>query len=571
MSCNTTQRKHPRDQFPYDTPQKKAKLDHGVQEEPEDEAYRLNSSNQSRCDLTKWFSEKENSLGSEVEQGNTEAEEVEVLPSTKKLPEVYSFPRIDRKRVRKDEAAGSSYAIHDSIAKEVAGDSRAEMPYLSSDKEITDLFNDLWNSIDTLSRNYFSDVIPDAERQEWLGSIPKRLNPERAEDREFVHLVAQITVGGPCGIGSWEQIFLEPELRRGLVCGIIWRKLQGEVFDKMLFGGTDSQDKELLELEKSMAEDSDGKSLVPMISWSLTNITTGFMRTRARGLKVRQMLGCPVFADRYTNLTGEGEYPHGLDKACQTVTKQLHGLLSYFTPPNNSPQVLAALEEITCKAALISYLLRLDTETIYYFPFIEKDSCFRDHDVEENVTYFSNEHQDWLWSAKNRADKTVPHPQYGLTEEKVKRIHSYDPLIRIICSGAVETYRKGGWRPEDADKGVRKRTLFPARVILRWGRPQEKSSLPSGYQDPKSNIQDSPASYMSFTQAVSCLGMFRDRIALSSFGEGKGRPWYIHDHLQNGVRDPAWSVEGYPILGGRGTGNQPSGLKTFRPSRNFRF
>ncbi|TLD38858.1 Chitin synthase 8 [Venturia nashicola] len=549
-----TPRKRSSDQSSHDTPQKKAKLVHDVCEEHEATASKARPSSKPRCVLTSRHSEKKDGVNVSVGQGDTRAEDVESLSTTTKLPEVYSFARIDRKQGRQDEAAGTSYAVHDSTTKEVAGDTRAEMPYLASDGEIAGLFNDLWSSVDFLSRNYFSDVIPDAEKQKWLKSIPKRLHPKRALDCDFVDLVAQITVRGPCGIGSWEQIFLEPDLRRGLICGIVWKKLNLEVFDKMLFGGTNSQEKELLELEKSMAEHSDG-----------------FMRTRARGLRVREMLDYLNPADHYITLDSKHNLPRDLGKACQTVTKQLRGLLSCLIPPTSSPQILTALEEITCKAALLSYRIRLDTETIYYFPFIEKDSRPHFNHAEENITYFSAEHKEWLWSPENRADKTVACPQNGLTEEKVKRICSYDPVIRIICSGAVETYRKGGWRPEDTQKGVRKRTVFPARAIFRWGRPQEKSSLPSGHQEPVSEIHDSPASYIGFRQALGYLGTFRDTVATKTFGEARGLPWYLHDHLQNGVRDPAWSVEGYPILGGRGTGNQPFGLEKFQPSRTSLF
>ncbi|KAE9968590.1 hypothetical protein EG328_007484 [Venturia inaequalis] len=543
-----------RDQSSHDKPQKRAKLVHKIQEEHEDTSRKVRPEFKLCCALTGRHSRIENGLDVEVKQEDPNAEEMYILPTTEKLLEIFSFPRIDRKRGRPDEAEGPSYALHDSTTTEVAGDSRAEMSYLSRDKEIADLFNDLWNSVDTLSSGHFSDAIPDAEKQNWLLSVPKMLHPKRAQDCEFVDLVAQIAVGGPCGIGSWEQIFLEPELRRGLVCGIIWRKLQIEVFDKMLFGGSDSQEKELLELEKGMAEHSDG-----------------FMRTRARALKIREMLDCPNPADPYTISTGKHNLPPSLDEARQTLTKQLQSLLRCLTPRSSTSHVLTALEEITRKAALLSHLLRLDTETIYYSPFMEKDSRPHFDHPEENVTYFSTEHKEWVSSAENRADKTVPHPQLGLTEEKVKRIHCYDPLIRIICSGAVETYRKGGWRPNDAEKGVRKRILFPARVILRWGRPQEKSCLPNGYQKPESRNRDSLASYLSFRQALAFLGAFRDRIALETFGEEGELPWYLHRRLLNGVRDPAWSVEGYPVLGERGTGNQPSGLTMFRPSRTPMF
>lgn len=553
--------KRSRDQSSKDMPQKRERLVHGIQEDLEDITCKARPSFKPRCAFTSNRSTK----------GDTNSEDVEVSPTITKPPEVYSFPRVDRKRGRLDEAAGTSYAVHDSTTKEIAGDSRAEMSYLASDKKIADLFNDLWNSIDSLSRDHFSDIIPDTQKQKWLLSIPKSLHPKCAQDCEFVHLVTQITVGGPCGIGSWEEIFLEPELRRGLVCGIIWRKLQWEVFDKMLFGGTDSQEKELLDLEKDMAEHSDGMSLVPMICWRLTNFGTGFMRTHTRGLKIREMLNYLSPADHYTILADKHNLPHDLDKACRTVTKQLQGLLSCLTQSNNSSQVLTALEEIICKAALLSHLLRLDKETIYYSPFIEKDSRPYFSHPEENVTYFSPEHKEWLWSPENRADKTVACPLYGLTQEKVKQVHSYDPLIRIICSGAVETYRKGGWRPNDAQKGFRKRVLFPARVMLRWGRPQEKSSLPSGHQEAESRSRHTRASYISFRQAVGYLGIFRDTIATSTFGEARGLPWYLQYHLLNGMRDPAWSVEGYPILGERGTGNQPSGLQKFQPSRTFMF
>jgi hypothetical protein len=177
-----------------------------------------------------------------------------------------------------------------------------------------------------------------------------------------------------------------------------------------------------------------------------------------------------------------------MDKACTTLSKTLHDLLEYITYPssNHSPHILTNLKSITHQAATLAQLIRLDTETIYYFPFIEKDSPF---DLSQDpVTYFSETHKEWMNSPANRADATVPDPQSHLTQAKIEQIHRYDPLIRIISSGALETYRRGGWRPQDSSKGLRKRTLFPSRFLLRWGRPQASSSLPTGYQTPKSKV-----------------------------------------------------------------------------------
>ncbi|QDS70636.1 hypothetical protein FKW77_000781 [Venturia effusa] len=452
-------RKHSRPLSSDGTPQEQARLCQDIQEVQEAPVPKAPPPRRPSHNLHSCLSDEGKGSSASVsaskqvqnEQGGQEKEEVEARSTTIKLPEMFSHPRVDRKRGRQDGAAGSCYAIYETATKEVAGDSRADMPYLASDKKIADWFNGLWNSIDTLSRDSFSYMIPDAQKQRWLRSIPSRLRPERSQDREFVHLMAQIAVGGPCGSASWKQILLEPELRRGIVCGIIWRKLRLVVFDKMLFGGTDLQERELLKLEEGMVD------------------LDGFARTRARGLRIREMLDCSNPADHCITYFEQGNLAEHLDEACQTVTKQLQSLLRCITPSDNLSQVATALEEITHKASHLSRLLRLDTETIYYFPSIGKDSRFHPEDIEENLTYFSKEHKQWLWSPQNRADKTVAQASFGLTEDKVKQIHNHDPLVRIICSGAVETYRQGGWHTEDAHKGYRKRILFPARVILRWG------------------------------------------------------------------------------------------------------
>jgi hypothetical protein len=193
--------------------------------------------------------------------GYTEVEQKKPkTPARRTTKPEYSYPRLDRRRKqgKPDNAAGPSYAIHDTSTEEIIGDTRAEMPYLAIDKEITDAFNELWNSINTLSLGHFSSPILNDKKQEWLQSFPKSLQKKRKRDLEFVHLVNQICVGGPCGVGSWEELFLEPELRRGVVCGIIWRKLEREVFGKMLFGGTRAQERELMKIEEGMREDSEG-------------------------------------------------------------------------------------------------------------------------------------------------------------------------------------------------------------------------------------------------------------------------------------------------------------------------
>jgi hypothetical protein len=261
------------------------------------------------------------------------------------------------------------------------------------------------------------------------------------------------------------------------------------------------------------------------------------------------MLSCSYREDHYTRLVGRDMLPILIDKACKDFSSKLHSLLKCLISPTQSPHILTDLQGITYQAATLARLIRLDTETIYYFPFIEKDSPFKPHD--EPVTYFSKEHKEWIHSPVNRADVTIANPDLDLTEDKINLIHRYDPIIRIICSGAVETYRRGGWRPQDHDKGIRKRTLFPARVILRWGRPQEKSSLPLGYQQPKSDTYHCPASYMGFHESVERLGGFRDTIAAGSCRETRGEPWYLRSGM---VMDPAWEVEGYLVLGAKGTG-----------------
>jgi hypothetical protein len=84
----------------------------------------------------------------EIDEGQPETPSQEFSLSLAQPPPTRPYPRLDRRQGRQDNAAGPSYTIRDPITKEIAGDTRAEMPYLAIDKQITNCFDELWKSID---------------------------------------------------------------------------------------------------------------------------------------------------------------------------------------------------------------------------------------------------------------------------------------------------------------------------------------------------------------------------------------------------------------------------------------
>jgi hypothetical protein len=203
--------------------------------------------------------------------------------------------------------------------------------------------------------------------------------------------------------------------------------------------------------------------------------------------------------------------------------------------------LIELLHDIVSHAARLSLLLRLDGNTVYHMPFTPKDETrsFCDIDGTGCVAYFSESHGKKMLSDDERSDQTSHNESIGLTEEVVHDVwNNWQELVRVICFDRVEAYRKGGWRPQDGEKGFRRRGIAPARVAVRWGRQadwkaikqkdKEDSTVKFPYQSRDGVIQATKKvdrNTIGFVQLRDCIRDF-----------GKGDHWY-----NRGLIDPSYS------------------------------
>jgi hypothetical protein len=421
---------------------------------------------------------------------------------------------------KEDRAAGPSYAIRDLKSGEITGDMRAKMPYVKRDEEMEwELFL-LWERIYNIVNKYFDYGIEDKDKGLWLRSLAIRFS------NEFVRFAGFIADGGPCGTAGWEEIFLELELRKALVCGVIWKVLKEHVFANLLFGGTDWQLETLLKMEAE-AGDTEGKvhPIYDCVDF-ISNTTLGFHRTRERGTYIADVLrqgekGCK-----------DGQYvlPPNFTTAVNNLTSSLYTMLEPLLPDSTistrTATILPALHAMIHRAGTLSTEMRLDSNTVYFFPPTSKDDPF----TSTSMHVFSTTHKNWMAHYNNRADWTSADPEKGLTPEKINHIVHYRPLVRITASTGCEAYRQGGWREIDRKKGWRKKTLSKAIVACRWGKQRSIPPAPAGTEGHLTELGD----------CVRKLGGAEE--VLKQVGEV---PWW----LRSDCRDPAFAVRGVPVLG----------------------
>ena len=144
--------------------------------------------------------------------------------------------------------------------------------------------------------------------------------------------------------------------------------------------------------------------------------------------------------------------------------------------------IIRGLFDIIAVAARISIRMRLDSETIYYFPPTAKDdifssknmSCVNERQMLANDPY----------SAK--ASKKKGHKSTG---------EHIDGLVRVIVMDGCTSFRKYGWSTDDDQQsGFRTYDLLPARVVCSWGTQRrfgsEATQKDAGYKELRQVVQD---------------------------------------------------------------------------------
>jgi hypothetical protein len=227
-------------------------------------------------------------------------------------------------------------------------------------------------------------------------------------------------------------------------------------------------------------------------------------------------------------------------------------------------QLLGLLHGIVCHAARLSLLLRLDGETIYYMPFTPKDEtrAFCDTDGTGCVTYFDKEHGERMLSDAENPLQTISCEENKLTQEMVYTIwHTWQEFVRIICFDRVEAYRKGGWRPQDHQKGFRRREIAPARVAVRWGLQADWKAMDRLAEEktdakelPSTTAEQSPKDRKPPTQAVKrrpdihSINFIQLRDCIRNFDKmhpDPSNPWYAQGELMK----PDYAYPGTVIPG----------------------
>ncbi|OCK85905.1 hypothetical protein K432DRAFT_250567, partial [Lepidopterella palustris CBS 459.81] len=324
-----------------------------------------------------------------------------------------------------------------------------EPAYVELHAEVRDeLWKIMWE-VEDLAKQHFSFAIPANKVDERFSKMcTEYMTPE------LQLIVDCVAVGGPNAEEGWKELFVDPELRQALVCGIVGNVIVEQVFKTLVFGANDVQKKVVHEIhEKTKNEDS-------------------FDRTRAYANAIKQFLPASTLPTLFST-------------HIQTLTLRLYTLLlplltlSHGTPPSipkrPSPThttlsqqtldtTISSLFSLLTRAACLSIALRLDSSSVYHFPQTPKDGCYASSNMEcfNNTTMACTNPKSRAWPA------AVP---------PAERQRALDdaPLIRITCMDACHVYRRGGWEGEESDPGwkelgIRSRQLTQAWVACRWGR-----------------------------------------------------------------------------------------------------
>jgi hypothetical protein len=136
--------------------------------------------------------------------------------------------------------------------------------YALRDAEIRDGMRQIMDQMETFTKAYFGHTEGVKVGNE-DGVVPtdfyKKLSPETAK------VIGCVASGGPSGIYGWHNLFIDEQKRRALVMAIIGNVLTEQVFQHLLFGGTDSQIATMIKLGEKY-EDSDGTPIYPSLPLS---------------------------------------------------------------------------------------------------------------------------------------------------------------------------------------------------------------------------------------------------------------------------------------------------------------
>lgn len=129
----------------------------------------------------------------------------------------------------------------------------AEPAYVELHAEVRDeLWKIMWE-VEDLAKQHFSFAIPANKVDERFSKMcTEYMTPE------LQLIVDCVAVGGPNAEEGWKELFVDPELRQALVCGIVGNVIVEQVFKTLVFGANDVQKKVVHEIhEKTKNEDSE--------------------------------------------------------------------------------------------------------------------------------------------------------------------------------------------------------------------------------------------------------------------------------------------------------------------------
>ncbi|KAF2140098.1 uncharacterized protein K452DRAFT_60798 [Aplosporella prunicola CBS 121167] len=318
------------------------------------------------------------------------------------------------------------------------------------------------------ANDYFNFEIPQAEKKTIIPTLRKHLS------REAAAIVGFIADGGPKGKKGWEELFFEPELRRGLVIAIIGFVLQEHVFGSLCFGATEEQIAELHEDEIEQRDDEHD----------------GFSRTAERAKKIRQFIEA---SERKTGRDSLEVRTYTLNFRSESVTLawQIYALLwpilALSTTYRNLPvpeafrrtsvgsveddeglsdeaevqyDIFSHLYKIVTLAARMHLRMRLDGDTIYHCGGVYKDQLY----TPQTMIAFNEK-------TMNRTKEYAEEKDQEQLDEEFKL-----KAVRVVCWGVWSAYKKGGWMEDEKDMGIREFQVAKSLVVLRWTQGEENPS-----------------------------------------------------------------------------------------------
>lgn len=358
-------------------------------------------------------------------------------------------------------------------------------------------------------------------------------------------LIGCIANGGPRGVKDWLDIFKEPFERQALVSGIIGKVLEEHVFASLCFGATPKQLEELhkeIDLKHRNYPDDGMYSCKPLpqdeIYTNMAGHKPGFTRAQLRYERIRKII------QKATNPTTN---PFGLPPdliatskrlawQLYTVLEPIYALKGGYSPPTSPTKskkqqlswselrsggdaqrdLVADLYTIVVRAGILSLHMRLDPSTVYFGVCAGKDEYWDEKAMRAyNYRYMIRENP---FTNMPESDGT------NEIEKKRYKAQSQLALVKMALFPGWQAFKKGGWRSEDKDKGMRVCELGRQWVSLRWGRqrswesPEQKAKRLAELQKKKKKGKGKGKSKAADTEEEEELGWEE---WLTIWGEGK--------------------------------------------------